>query len=132
MGWNPLKDIKNGLKKLEDHARQEIRNVNHQFYDDILGIEKGNVSDFAKGGIVGANRARIDDKTARAQVAADKAVADAQLARDMPTIIANQARAARRKRMREQSLMAGGATAGGSGGAALSSVMAMGKQSLGA
>lgn len=132
MGWNPLKDIKKGLKKIEDSVNQDV-------LDDVLGVE--NVGSFIGGTMLGidpatsgtrSNKTRVDDKIDRATVSAKKAIADAQTARDMPTILANQARAARRKRMRDQSLLAGGASAGGAGGAALSSVMAMGKQSLGA
>lgn len=129
MGWNPLKDIKKRLKKLDDAFNQDLM-------DDVLGIES--VTDLAKGTAVtgyapAAGREmkdRADAKVGRADAAAAKAVKDAQAARDLPTILANQARASRRKRMREQSLLAGGSDS--YGGAALSSVLAMGKSSLGA
>lgn len=130
MGWNPLRDIRRAVKKIEDAYNDDLM-------DDVMGIES--VSRLATGTVatgyvpaaVGEMKTRVDDKIDRAGRTAADAVRKAQEARDMPTILANQARAARRKKLREQSLMAGGAS-DSSGGAMLSSVLAMGKQSLGA
>lgn len=133
MGWDPIGDIKKGLKKLDDHVRQEVRNVNKQFYDDMLGIEKSQADSLLKpGGIVAANRDRMDARTETAKRQAEKQLAKAKEARELPYILANQALAARRKKLASSSLLASGAQGGGSGGGMLSTVLAMGKDTLGA
>lgn len=129
MGWDPRKDIKKLGKKLEDSVNQDV-------FDDVLGIE--DLSRFTNTMALGgdptaaaaqAQRERGQAKQAGAKQQAADAERKAQEARDMPTVLANQARAARRKRQREMSLMMTGAT-GGSG--LLSTVMATGKNYLGA
>lgn len=130
MSWDPLKDVKKSLKKIED-------SVNKDVFDDVLGIE--DLSQAARTIALGgtpfdaaaqAQRERGKDKESGAKVAAAESERKAQEARDLPTVLANQARAARRKRQRGMSLMATGA--GDGGGALLSTVMATGKQTLGA
>lgn len=126
MGWNPFKDIKKALKRLEDSVNQDL-------FDDVLGIE--HMSDIGQNmlrgdptGTTGANKQRIESKTARAEVRAAAQVRKAEEARSLPYILANQALARRRRRMRDQSLMSGA----GTGDGMLSNVSATGKNSLGA
>ena len=131
MGWNPLKDIENAVSDLGD-------SINKNVFDDMLGIES--VTDFVKNPMTAfsvdastlqANKQRIGAKVERAKVAGADALRRAQEARDLPYILANQELAARRRKMRDQSLLASGAT-GSAQTAPLSSVMAQGKQTLGA
>jgi hypothetical protein len=133
MGWDPLEDLKKAGKKLDDRVRQEVRNVNKQFYDDMLGIEKEQADSVLKpGGIVAANRDRMDARTATAKKRAQKVLEEAKRARELPYILANQALAARRKKLASSSLLASGAQGGGSGGGMLATVLATGKNTLGA
>lgn len=129
MSENPFKRIEKAAKKLED-------SINKDVFDDVLGIEDLSraAGTLALGGdptaaAAQAQRERGQAKAAGATQRAADAERQAQEARDMPTVLANQARAARRRRQREMSLMMTGAS-GGSG--LLSTVMATGKTNLGA
>lgn len=135
-----------GLSKLFDDFNEHV-------LDDVFGIE-GDIAQSVKRGIKGAEDWVLDDATGlrdidtrisdnvlgwtdeaaenRLKVAESAAIRNAQLARDMPTMLANAALAARRKRMRSMSLMASGSATGASGGAPLSNVMATGLSRLGA
>jgi len=121
--------------------------------DDALGIE-GDIAQSVKEGIKGAEDWVLDDAlglrdldtritdnilgwtdeaaTNREKRDQANAIRNAQMARDLPTQLANAALAARRRRMRSMSLMASGSATGASGGAPLSNVMATGLSRLGA
>lgn len=130
MSWNPIRDIRKTMKKLEDSVNQDV-------FDDVLGVQ--DLGRFAMSAGIGgpqtaltrSNTQRNDAKVDRARVQASEAERKAQEARDLPTVLANQARARRRQRQRESSLMSAGAP-GGDTSALLSSAMAYGKPSLGA
>lgn len=130
-----------------------VDDFNDNVLDDVLGIE-GDIAQSVKSGIKGAEDWVLDDAiglrdldtritdnilgwtdeaaTNRERQGQANAIRNAQLARDMPTMLANAALAARRKRMRSMSLMASGSATGTSGGAPLSNVMATGLSRLGA
>ena len=141
-------DTPDWVKDVED-------SVNEDVFDDALGVENlgSFVEDVGKAAAVtvlagpwagalalgnagkNAMEDREREKGARALAAQQDAergpAADARRARDLPTILANRAIAQRRRRARATSLLATGASGYTGASAPLSSVLAVGKTTLG-